>query len=108
MIDSPENEKTIIFSPVSFPWCRHACVSYPLYPLTRPPNFPPHPPPQVRDHVLFVEAPIKRIDIGGTDDLVRVQLEPSPKQARLTPDGAGCPCSVELIILIGDGYMIDM
>ena len=37
---------------------------------------------QIRDHVLFVHTPIKRIDVGGSDELVRVQLEKAPKQAR--------------------------
>eukprot|EP00903_Cladosiphon_okamuranus_P010142 g9603.t1 len=33
----------------------------------------------IRDRVLFVTAPIKRIDIGATDDKIRVQLEQPPK-----------------------------
>lgn len=37
---------------------------------------------QIRDRVLFVHTPVKRIDIGGTDDIVRVLLEEAPKQAR--------------------------
>lgn len=37
---------------------------------------------KVRDRVLFVTAPIKRIDVGATDNYIRVQLEQPPKKVR--------------------------
>lgn len=60
---------------------------------------------KIRDRVLFVTAPIKRIDIGATDDKIRVQLEQAPKNVSEYMPSTEWILFVFLIFIAGWGWV---